>query len=267
MLKLISWNINGLRACLKKPDFQQFLETEQADVICLQEIKAQAEQVETNLFDDYQVVWNSAERKGYSGTLVLSKLPILASRLNFDDQLAANYQLTDRFGQTNEEGRVITVEFDKFYLVTVYTPNSKGDLSRLKLRQQAWDPAFKDHCRALSDHKPVVMAGDFNVAHQAIDLARPAANEGKHGFTKEERAGFGALLEAGFIDSFRHLHPKAEAAYTWWTHWGQARARNVGWRIDYWLLSQSLLPKLKAANIHAQILGSDHCPVSINLQI
>ena len=265
-LKLFSWNVNGIRACLKKEGLKEIIEDHQPDVLCLQEIKATADQVEMDLFADYHPIWNSAERKGYSGTLILSKQPALQSQQNFPEEIASKYQLTDQFGATNQEGRVITAEFDNFYLVTVYTPNSKGDLSRLKLRHQAWDPAFKEHCQNLSRQKPVLMSGDFNVAHQEIDLARPKDNVGKHGFTQEERQGFSDLLEADFLDCFRVLYPEKTDVYSWWTQWQQARSRNVGWRIDYWLMSRRLKAKLKEAAVHSQILGSDHCPVSLVLE-
>lgn len=265
---LFSWNINGLRACLNKNGLQDLIKAQQPDILCLQEIKARPEQVDDlSIFEGYNAVWNSGQRKGYSGTLILSKQPPLSQYLNFPQTLSRKYRLQDEFGNTDQEGRVITVEFSDFYLVTVYTPNSKGDLSRLNMRFKAWDPAFHEHCQVLQTKKPILVCGDFNVAHQEIDLARPKENQGQHGFTKEERQGFSRLLDGGLIDSFRHLHPQTTEAYSWWTHWRQARVKNIGWRIDYWLMSQTLTNRLKAATIHPTILGSDHCPVSLTLNI
>ena len=265
MLKLASWNINGLRACCNKGGLQAFIDAYQPDILCLQEIKARPEQVDLTIPADYQQVWNPGQRKGYSGTLILSRHAFLKKEVDLADEIHQNFKLQDQFGDTNAEGRLITIEFDKFYLVTVYTPNSKGDLTRLQLRSEAWDPAFLKHCRQLNQLKPVLISGDLNVAHQEIDLARPKENVGKHGFTQEERRGLDNLLAAGFIDTFRYFHPQKTAAYTWWTHWSQARARNVGWRIDYWLSSQTLATKLKKASIHPEFEGSDHCPVSLEI--
>ncbi|MCY4010761.1 MAG: exodeoxyribonuclease III [Candidatus Saccharibacteria bacterium] len=267
MLKFVSWNINGLRACLEKRGLQNLIQSHQPDVLCLQEIKATPNQVATDIFSDYQAIWNPAQRKGYSGTLILSKLKILSQSLNFSSTLSSKYKLADQYGDTNDEGRVTTVEFENFYIITVYTPNSKGDLSRLLLRQQAWDPAFREHCQILSQSKPVLVCGDLNVAHQEIDLARPKENIGCHGFTDEERLGFDKLLESGFLDSYRQLYPQQKESYSWWTYWHNARAKNIGWRIDYWLISQKLKSNLQQATIHADIFGSDHCPVSIEMTI
>lgn len=267
MLKLASWNINGIRACWQKGALQAFLKDFQPDILCLQETKAQADQITLEGLDEYQTVWNSASRKGYSGVLILSKRPFLNSQANFSQDLAHNFSFQDQFGDSNDEGRLLTLEFENFYLVTVYTPNSKGDLSRLGLRSQAWDPAFLKHCAKLNTSKAVLMSGDFNVAHQEIDLARPKENVGKHGFTVEERHGFDNLLQGNFVDTFRQLHPENEQAYSWWTHWGNARAKNVGWRLDYWLASERLSPQLKDATIHDQVFGSDHCPVSLTLNL
>lgn len=267
MLKLSSWNINGLRACWGKNALQEFIQSFQPDILCLQEIKAQKDQIALEGLDDYQQIWNSAERKGYSGTLILSKKPPLSQQFNFSKELVDEFKLEDQFGNTNTEGRLITLEFDSFYLVTVYTPNSKNDLERLEMRSLNWDPAFLQHCQKLNKEKPVLMSGDFNVAHREIDLARPKENSGKHGFTREERQGFDNLLEAGFLDTFRHLNPEKGEAYTWWTYLGNTRARNIGWRIDYWLSSQSLKSKLQEAFIHSEFLGSDHCPISLKIDI
>ncbi|HRQ86603.1 MAG TPA: exodeoxyribonuclease III, partial [Candidatus Saccharibacteria bacterium] len=181
------------------------------------------------------------------------------------DDVAKRYDLVDEYGDPSKEGRVISAEFENFWVVTVYTPNSKNDLSRLKLRHEKWDPAFLEHVRHLEKTKPVLFCGDLNVAHKEIDLANPKPNIGKHGFTYEEREGFENLLGTGFIDTFRFLHPDKTEAYTWWTHWANARARNVGWRIDYWLASKTLKNNIKKAKIHADVMGSDHCPVSIEI--
>lgn len=219
-------------------------------------------------YADYEEYWNSAEKKGYSGTALFTKIKPLSVRNNFVADLQEKFDLTaDTYGDPNKEGRVLTAEFDSFYLVTVYTPNSKDKLERLQLRYKQWDPAFLAHCQELEKSKPVVFCGDLNVAHQPIDLANPKPNEGKHGFTKEEREGFENFLQAGYIDTFRHFYPDKTEAYTWWTAWANARARNVGWRIDYFLVSSALKDKLIDAQIHADIMGSDHCPVSIELQV
>ena len=267
MLQLISWNVNGIRACYNNHGLAQLLQQHQPDILCLQEVKADASQVVLQGLETYQPIWNSAQRKGYSGTLVLSKLKPVNYWLNFNNELTGSYTLSDQFGDSNLEGRLITVEFDQFYLVTVYTPNSKGDLSRLNLRFNAWDPAFKQHCQTLARHKPVLASGDFNVAHQPIDLAHPEANRNTHGFTDEERSGFDALLKAGFVDSFRTLHPEKTDAYSWWSYFQKARSRNIGWRIDYWLASSNIEQQISSAHIHADILGSDHCPVSVTVDL
>lgn len=267
MIKLSSWNVNGLRACWGKGGLQNFINSFQPDILCLQEVKSLPEQIDLKDLSDYQQVWNSAQRKGYSGTLILSKQNFISSSTNFPEPIAQNFELQDRFGDTNEEGRLISLEFSRFHLVTVYTPNSKGDLSRLDLRFKAWDPAFLKHCQELSKSKPVLVSGDFNVAHQEIDLARPKENTGKHGFTNEERQGFDNFISADFLDTFRHLNPDKKDAYSWWSHWGNARTKNVGWRIDYWLASQALESKLSKAFIHPEFEGSDHCPISLEIDI
>ena len=270
MLKLYSWNVNGLRAVCRKGDFLKFIKTEDPDILCLQEIKATPDQIP--LEEDcpqYKFIWNPAtEKKGYSGTLVLTKKMPLKYELNFNSQITNHYLLKDSYGDSNQEGRLMTLEFEQFILVNVYTPNSKGDLSRLDFRENAWDPAFRYHAQNLAkSQKPIFLCGDFNVAHQAIDLANPKANVGKHGFTDEERRGFSNLLDGGFLDSFRYYHPQQEAAYTWWSHWAASRARNVGWRLDYWLADSRSCEKIQAATIHHQIMGSDHCPISLNLNL
>jgi exodeoxyribonuclease-3 len=266
-MKLYSWNVNGIRAVIKKGTFQTFIETKKPDILCLQETKAKPEQVELSL-PGYTLSWNSADRAGYSGTAIFSKQKPLKVISGFADDIADKYKLAgDGYGDPNKEGRVLSAEFDDFWVVTVYTPNSKGDLSRLALRHEQWDPAFLEHIRRLEQTKPVLFCGDLNVAHSEIDLANPKDNVGKHGFTNEEREGFDKIEKAGFIDTLRAQYPDTAELYTWWTHWANARARNIGWRIDYWLASTSIMDKIKDARIHPDILGSDHCPVSIEVNI
>ncbi len=264
-MKLYSWNVNGIRAVWNKGLFQKFIEEHSPDILCLQETKAQQDQSPVDLAD-YIEYWHSAEKKGYSGTAIFSKVEPLSVINGFPDEISSKYNFTDKFGDTSKEGRVLTVEFADFYVCTVYTPNSKDKLERLGMRALAWDPAFRDHIAMLQRKKPVLTCGDFNVAHQEIDLARPVENVGKHGFTDEERKGFTQLLDTGLIDTFRTLHPDERDAYSWWTAWGGARARNVGWRIDYWLASETLKSKIVEAKIHADVMGSDHCPVSLELE-
>lgn len=264
-MKLYSWNVNGIRAVINKGAFQAFMAEHQPDILCLQETKAKQGQAEIDL-PEYEEYWNSAEKAGYSGTAIFSKIKPRQVLNGFADAIAEKYNLAgDSYGDPSKEGRVVSAEFDDFWVVTVYTPNSKGDLSRLDLRHTQWDPAFLEHVKELEKTKPVLFCGDLNVAHAEIDLANPKANVGKHGFTDEERAGFQNFLDADFIDTFRSLHPTQTEAYTWWTHWANARARNVGWRIDYWLASESLKSQVIDAKIHPDVMGSDHCPVSIEL--
>lgn len=269
-MKLFSWNVNGIRAVLNKGEFMALIDKYQPDIICLQETKAQRGQVELDL-PQYHEHFYSAAKKGYSGTAIFSRTPALSYRDGFPDDIIAAHNLKpDQYGDPADEGRIIAAEFDDFWLVTCYTPNSKNDLSRLQLRHQQWDPACLAYLKGLEAGKygaakPVLYCGDMNVAHTEIDLARPKENVGKHGFTNEERAGFQAYLDAGFVDVFRQAHPDAADAYTWWTHWGNARARNVGWRIDYWLASAKIAKNIKNSQIHPEQMGSDHCPISIEL--
>lgn len=264
-MKLYSWNVNGIRAVLNKGALQSFLAEHNPDILGLQETKAHQEQVEIDL-PNYVENWNSAEKKGYSSTAIFSKTQPLSIINNIPPEIAAKYPgLVDKFGNTNNEGRITTVEFEDFYYVTVYTPNSKGDLGRLGLRHTAWDPAFLEFLLHLEKTKPVIFSGDLNVAHKEQDLARPAENAGKHGFTNEEREGFQKFIDAGFVDTFRMFTPEGDGHYTWWTAWGGARQRNIGWRIDYFLVSASLKDRVKNAQIHADVMGSDHCPVSIEI--
>ncbi len=262
--KIYSWNVNGLRAVVRKNLFTSFIEQEKPDILCLQETKAERGQAEIDL-PDYTEYWNSAEKKGYSGTAIFAKPQPLSIANGLPDDIIEKFSLAaDSYGDPNKEGRVVTAEYDKFYLVTVYTPNAKDDLSRVPLRHKQWDPAFLAYCKALEQKKPVIFCGDLNVAHTEDDLARPKPNIGKRGFTNEEREGFQNFLDAGFVDTFR-MFTQGNGHYTWWTHWANARANNVGWRIDYFLVSQSLRPHVKEAKIHADVMGSDHCPVSITL--
>lgn len=265
-MKIYSWNVNGIRAVVKKGTFQTFIAKEKPDILCLQETKAEKGQAEIDL-PDYEEYWNSADKKGYSGTAIFSKIKPLSITYGFPDDLAKKYSFVDAETRDSaREGRVITAEYDNFYLVTVYTPNAKDDLSRIPLRHDHWDPAFLVYCRELEKKKPVAFCGDLNVAHTPDDLARPKPNEGKKGYTKEEREGFQNFLDAGFVDTLR-MFKQGPGHYTWWTHWANARTRNVGWRIDYFLVSDALKKKVTAADIHADIMGSDHCPVSITLDL
>lgn len=262
-MKLYSWNVNGIRAVINKGEFAKFIEKHQPDILCLQETKAQQGQAEIDL-PAYTEYWNSATKPGYSGTAIFSKIPAISTASNIPDDIAAKYKLSDNYGHTNEEGRVLAAEFDDFWVVSVYTPNSKGKLERLGLRTEQWDKAFLEYMKRLEEKKPVIFCGDLNVAHKEIDLARPDANHMSHGFTDQERAGFDAIVDAGFVDTFRLFNKNGEN-YTWWTAWANARARNVGWRIDYVIASQSLQSRIKSASIHADQMGSDHCPVSIDV--
>lgn len=264
-MKLYSWNINGIRAVLGKGSLQKFIEEHDPDVLCLQETKAERGQFEID-FPQYSEHFFSAVKKGYSGTAVLSKVKPIRYIDGFPQEIIDTYKVTgDTYGDPNAEGRIIAAEFSDYWVVTCYTPNSKGDLSRLALRHDQWDPAVLAYLKQLEVSKPVLYCGDMNVAHAEIDLANPKANVGKHGFTDEERARFQDFLDAGFADTFRSTFPDKTEAYTWWTHWANARARNVGWRIDYWLASSGIASKVKNPQIHADVMGSDHCPVSIEV--
>ncbi|MEM8954205.1 MAG: exodeoxyribonuclease III [Verrucomicrobiota bacterium] len=250
-MKLVSWNVNGLRAVLKK-DFAKFVNTEKPDLLCLQEIKALPADVDLDaLFPKYQSFWNPAEKKGYAGTLILSKIKPLSHRAGIG------------IPKHDSEGRVLTLELDDFFVVTVYTPNAQHELARIDYRK-LWDKAFLKYVRSLEKSKPVAFGGDLNVAHKEIDLARPKENQKNPGFSPEERAGFDRIVKAGFIDSFREFEPGPHH-YSWWSYRAGARPRNIGWRIDYWCISPALRPRLKSAKILSDIMGSDHCPVSITL--
>jgi exodeoxyribonuclease III len=249
-MKLVSWNVNGIRSALKK-GFLDYALGADADIFCLQEIRALPEQVELTL-PGYTLHWNPAERKGYSGTLLATRVDLLGVTRGM------GIEAHDR------EGRLITAELEDFFLVTVYTPNSQRGLERLGYRTESWDVDFRKYLKRLEEKKPVVFCGDLNVAHQPIDLANPSSNRRNAGFTDEERATFDQLLDAGFVDTFR-VFCKEGGHYTWWSNFGKARERNVGWRIDYFGISESLLPRLRTAAIHPEVMGSDHCPISIEI--
>jgi len=265
-MKIYSWNVNGIRAVVKKGAIQDFMAKHQPDILCLQETKAEQGQAEID-FPGYEEYWNSAQKKGYSGTAIFTKLKPLTVINGMPPEIAEKYGLVaDGYGDPNTEGRVIAAEFEKFYVVTVYTPNAKDDLSRIPLRHKQWDPAFLAYVKQLEKKKPVIFTGDLNVAHTPDDLANPKPNEGKKGFTAEEREGFQNFINSGFVDTFR-IFKQGNGYYTWWSHFANSRARNVGWRIDYVLVSSGLKDKVKAAEIYPAIMGSDHCPVSVTIDV
>lgn len=266
MTKIYSWNVNGIRAVIKKDVFVPFVKAENPDILCLQETKAEQGQAVIDL-PDYLEYWNSSQgKKGYSGTAIFTKIKPLAVINDIPEEFSKAAGLeADSYGSSNHEGRVIAAEFDNFYVVTAYTPNAKDDLSRIPLREK-WDAAMIAYCADLQTKKPVVYCGDMNVAHTEDDLANPKPNRGKKGFTEEERRGFDNWLAAGFVDTFR-LFKQGNGYYTWWSHFANARARNVGWRIDYFLTSASIKDHVQSAEIHPQVMGSDHCPVSVKLDI
>lgn len=251
-MKFISWNVNGIRACLTK-GFEDFFKQVDADVFCIQETKCQVGQVELN-FKGYTSYWNAAEKKGYSGTAIFTKIKPESVRYGIG------------IPEHDTEGRVITLEFEKFYMVTIYTPNSKKELERLDYRK-VWEDEIRQYLVNLNKKKPVIMCGDLNVAHQEIDLKNPKTNHQSAGFTDEERTKMTELLEAGFIDSFRYLYPEKKGAYSWWSYMRNARENNAGWRIDYFIISNVLESKIKEASIYPEILGSDHCPVGLELDL
>lgn len=251
-MKLISWNVNGLRACMGKGFMDAFAALD-ADCFCLQETKLQAGQIEMDL-PGYTQYWNYAEKKGYSGTAIYTKTPALSVSYGIGIE------------EHDTEGRVITAEFENFYLVTCYTPNSQRELTRLDYRM-TWEDAFLTYLKGLDAKKPVVLCGDLNVAHQPIDLKNPSSNHHNAGFTDEERNAFTRLLENGFTDSFRHLYPEKTGAYSWWSYMFNARAKNAGWRIDYFVVSNRLADRIQEATIHPDIMGSDHCPVGLELDL
>ena len=264
-MKIISWNINGIRAVHKKGFFVPFVEKYQPDILCLQETKAEQHQSEVDL-PEYEEYWNSATRKGYSGTAIFTKTKPLSVSFNLPESIIKKYSLADSYGDPNAEGRITTLEFEKFYMVTVYTPNSKDDLSRIPLRHKHWDPAFLEYMKELEKKKPVIFCGDLNVAHTEDDLARPKENIGNKGFTYEEREGIDHIIKAGFVDTFR-MFTQGNGHYTWWSHFANARARNRGWRIDYVFVSEKLKSLVTKASIHADVVGSDHCPVELDIKL
>ncbi len=266
-MKIISWNVNGIRAVHKKGLFIPFIEKYQPDILCLQETKAEQGQSEVDL-SRYKEFWNSSKtKKGYSGTAIFSTEKPLSVHLDFPEDILKKYsKLADKYGDPNMEGRVVAAEFKDFYLVNVYTPNAKDDLTRIPLRHSGWDPAFLEYVNKLNKKKPVIFCGDLNVAHTEDDLARPKENVGKKGFTKEEREGIDKVIGSGYIDTFR-MFTKGNGHYTWWSHFANARARNIGWRIDYFFVSEKLKNKVKKAQILPEVFGSDHCPISLEISI
>ena len=249
-MKLISWNVNGIRACLNK-GFSEFFKEAYADIFCLQETKCQPEQIELE-FEGYTSYWNSAEKKGYSGTAIFTK----------KKPIKVTYGIG--IEEHDKEGRIITLEFENFYLVTNYTPNAKRELERLDYRM-VWEDEIRKYLLELNKKKPVIMCGDLNVAHEEIDLKNPKTNKGNAGFTDEERGKMTELLNSGFIDSYRYLYPE-KMEYSWWSYMGHAREKNVGWRIDYFIVSNDIKEKIKNATIYTKILGSDHCPIGLEIE-
>lgn len=265
-MRIISWNVNGIRAVHKKGLFQPFINKYKPDIVCLQETKAEQHQSEVEL-PDFEEYWNSATKKGYSGTAIFTKQKPKSVTFDIPKEIAKKYKLNkDEYGNPNEEGRVVVAEFTKFFLANVYTPNAKDDLSRVPLRHKVWDPAFLEYMKSLEKKKPVVFCGDLNVAHTDLDLARPKENVGKKGFTKEEREGLDNVVGKGFVDAFR-IFTKDGGHYTWWSHFANARARNVGWRIDYFFVSKKLVPRLESCEHLDKQIGSDHCPIMIDINI
>ncbi|MCB5936059.1 exodeoxyribonuclease III [Caldibacillus thermoamylovorans] len=251
-MKLVSWNVNGLRACVKK-GFLEYFHDIDADIFCIQETKLQEGQIDVDL-PGYLQYWNYAEKKGYSGTAVFTKYKPLTVSYGFSPE------------ESEREGRIITLEYENFYLVNVYTPNSQRDLARLEFRLE-WEDKLKKYLLALNEKKPVVYCGDLNVAHQEIDLKNAKSNIGNSGFTYEEREKMTNLLASGFIDTFRYLHPDAVDRYTWWSYMNKVRDRNIGWRIDYFIVSESIKEKIVNADIHSHVLGSDHCPILLEIDL
>ena len=249
---IISWNVNGIRACVNK-GFKDFFKEKNADIFCIQETKCQEGQIELE-FDGYKSFWNSAEKKGYSGTAIFTK----------KEPISVTYGIG--IEEHDHEGRVITLEFDNFYMVNIYTPNSKRELERLEYRC-VWEDEIRKYLLKLNKTKPIIMCGDLNVAHEEIDLKNPKTNRGNAGFTDQEREKMTQLLNAGFTDTFRYLYPEKEEQYSWWSYMGRARERNIGWRIDYFIVSEDINKKIQDAFIYPEILGSDHCPVGLKIDI
>lgn len=251
-MKLISWNVNGLRACVTK-GFLDYFKEQDADILCIQESKLQEGQISLDL-EGYYDYWNYAEKKGYSGTAIFTK------------EKPTNVFYGMGIEEHDKEGRLITLEFEKYFMVTVYTPNSQGELKRLPYRME-WEDAFREYLLKLDKKKPVIICGDLNVAHKEIDLKNPKSNRKNAGFTDEEREKLTELLDAGFVDSFRYIHPNEEGRYSWWSYRFNARKNNAGWRIDYFLISERIKENIKDADIHSEVLGSDHCPVTLEIEL
>ena len=251
-MKLISWNVNGLRACVTK-GFLDYFKEQDADILCIQESKLQEGQISLDL-EGYYDYWNYAEKKGYSGTAIFTK------------EKPTNVFYRMGIEEHDKEGRLITLEFEKYFMVTVYTPNSQGELKRLPYRMK-WEDAFREYLLKLDEKKPVIICGDLNVAHKEIDLKNPKSNRKNAGFTDEEREKLTELLDAGFVDSFRYIHPNEEGRYSWWSYRFNARKNNAGWRIDYFLVSERIKENIKDADIHSEVLGSDHCPVTLEIEL
>lgn len=264
-MKLVSWNVNGIRAAIRKGGFEEMLKELNPDILCLQETKAEQGQAEIDL-PEFEEYWNSASKKGYSGTAIFTKKKPCKVLLDLPPTIVKKFELQDGYGDLNAEGRVVALEFDDFYVVNVYTPNSKGDLSRLPMRRVHWDPAFLAYVKQLNKKKPVLFCGDLNAAHTENDLARPKENEKSAGYTPEEREGIDNVIGAKFTDAFRLFH-EGNGHYTWWSNFGNARERNVGWRIDYWFVPNTLTNKVKNCSIHPNLKGSDHCPVSLEIEL
>ncbi len=250
-MKFVSWNVNGIRACVKKGFLDYFNEID-ADIFCIQESKLQEGQIELEL-EGYEQYWNYALKKGYSGTAVFTK----------KKPLSVKYGVGEK--DTEQEGRIITLEFANFYLVNIYTPNSQRDLARLSYRLE-WEEELRNYLLQLDKEKPVIYCGDLNVAHSEIDLRNPKSNDGNSGFTIEERGKMTTLLDSGFVDSFRYIYPNAEEAYTWWSYMARVRERNIGWRIDYFIVSERIKSLIKAAQIYSEVMGSDHCPIYLEME-
>lgn len=251
-MKLISWNVNGIRACINK-GFKEFFQKANSDIFCIQETKCQKDQIELE-FEGYKSYWNSAEKKGYSGTAIFTKKEPIDVKYGIEIE------------KHDKEGRVITLEFDNYYMVTVYTPNSQNGLARLEYRMK-WEDDFRNYLLNLKKNKPVIVTGDMNVAHKEIDLKNPKTNRKNAGFTDEERQKMTELLEVGFIDTFRYFYPDTEGIYSWWSYRFKAREKNAGWRIDYFLVSDDLKDKIIDAHIHTEIMGSDHCPIELTVEL
>lgn len=270
-MKLASWNINGLRSVMKKGELVKFLADQQPDILCLQEVKIKPDQVDFEL-PGYQLILNSAERPGYSGTglvikdQLVDKLDLSSIINNLPSDIAGQFDIADDYGDPNSEGRVMVINLGDYYLATVYTPNAKPDLSRLALRHDKWDPTFLAYMDQLRQTKPVVFCGDLNVAAEEIDLANPKSNRGRAGFTDGEREGFRNYRNDKLLDSFRFIHGDIPNQYTWWSHWAKSRERNVGWRIDYFMVDEQLQSRIKDAAIYPNQMGSDHCPISVTIE-